>query len=98
MSKIVYNACYGGFNLSEKAVARYAELAGIAVDDVDDRDIVRHDPILVRVVEELGDAANGQCAALCIKDIPSGTQYRIDEYDGYESVATHDSYEWETAP
>lgn len=27
--KIVYNACYGGYGLSEAAILRYAELAGI---------------------------------------------------------------------
>ena len=31
MSKIVYNACYGGFSLSEKAVLRIAELKGITI-------------------------------------------------------------------
>ena len=29
--KIVINACYGGFGLSEKAVMRYAELKGLTV-------------------------------------------------------------------
>ncbi|MBY5553776.1 hypothetical protein J0664_05805 [Rhizobium leguminosarum] len=29
MAKIVYNACYGGFGLSEQAVRRYCELKGI---------------------------------------------------------------------
>ncbi len=28
MTKVVYNACYGGFGLSEKAKARYKELGG----------------------------------------------------------------------
>ena len=31
MAKIVYNTCFGGFGLSEKAVMRYAELAGITL-------------------------------------------------------------------
>jgi len=31
MAKIVYNACYGGFNLSDKAIVRYAELKGITL-------------------------------------------------------------------
>ena len=29
--KVVINACYGGFGLSEKAVMRYAELKGLSV-------------------------------------------------------------------
>lgn len=31
MTKIVYNACYGGFSLSHKAIMRYAELKGITL-------------------------------------------------------------------
>jgi hypothetical protein len=31
MNKIVYNACYGGFSLSDKAYELYAELAGIKI-------------------------------------------------------------------
>jgi len=54
----------------------------------------RHNPILVQVVEELGDKANGDYATLRIAEV-SGP-YRIDEYDGSESVETPDSYEWIT--
>jgi hypothetical protein len=56
--------------------------------------ISRHDPILVQVVEELGDKANGMCAKLAIAEV-SGP-YRIDEYDGFESVETPDGYDWIT--
>jgi hypothetical protein len=52
---------------------------------------------LVQVVEELGDKANGRCAKLRIAEVPAGTLYRIDEYDGFESVETKDSYEWNVA-
>lgn len=45
----------------------------------------RHDPVLVEIVETLGDDASGSCARLRVKEI-EGTVYRIDEYDGYESV------------
>ena len=31
MAKVVYNTCYGGFGLSAAAIARYAELKGIAI-------------------------------------------------------------------
>jgi hypothetical protein len=57
----------------------------------------RHDPLLVQVVEELGDEANGLCARLRIVELPKGTLYRIDEYDGSESVQTQDSYDWTVA-
>ena len=57
----------------------------------------RADPILVQVVEQLGKKANGMCASLAIVDIPKGTAYRIDEYDGSESVQTMSSYDWNIA-
>jgi hypothetical protein len=64
-----------------------------------DRDLSRHDPVLVQVVEELGtERASGPYARLLIAEVPSGGKYRIDEYEGCESVETPDSYEWIVAP
>lgn len=94
--KIVYNACYGGFGLSEEAEARFAELAGRPAPKIC-YDFDRHDPILVQVVEELGDAASGFCACLRIAEI-EGSLYRIDEYDGFESVETPDEVQWVQIP
>jgi hypothetical protein len=51
----------------------------------------------VQVVEELGADADGQYAELAIADVPAGTKYRIDEYDGVESVMTIDDYHWSVA-
>jgi len=59
--------------------------------------ISRTDPVLVQVVQELGDAANGSYARLRIKTLPAGTLYRIDEHDGMESVMTQDDYDWSVA-
>lgn len=146
MTKIVYNACHGGFGLSEAAVLRYAEIKGLTVyperdrygwlttywlvpedervpemegdawrrasqeeriannakyaeQTFDYRKIDRADPALVQVVEELGsEAASGEHAKLKIDIIPSGSRYRIDEYDGAETVETPDSYDWRVAP
>jgi hypothetical protein len=49
-------------------------------------DLNRSDPILVRVVEEMGSKANGNFAELKVVEIPDGVQYEIDEYDGMESI------------
>lgn len=46
----------------------------------------RSDPDLVAVVESLGDKANGKHAKLKVIEIPNGTDYEIDEYDGFESI------------
>lgn len=143
--KVVYNACFGGFSLSEAGIQRYAELKGVTLypeqdkkfgmlthywtippekrrppidgDDwhkatqeeriaynqfyrdnqIYDRDIERDDPLLVQVVEEMGDAANGRCAKLAIEDVPADSLWRIDEYDGNERVMTQTSYDWKVA-
>ena len=144
VTEVVYNACFGGFSVSDAAVRRYAEIKGITLwvekgnhdwfntywtvppeqrigvlkseawhkatdrerqisndlytkHTIDNRSFSRTDPVLVQVVKELGDAANGACAELAIADILAGEKYRIDEYDGRESVMTADDYQWETA-
>jgi hypothetical protein len=57
----------------------------------------RTDPILIQVIEELGAAANGLCSKIQIVDLPSGTRYRIDEYDGLESIQTDYQIDWNIA-
>jgi hypothetical protein len=52
-----------------------------------DDSIKRNDPLLVEVVEELGDAASGKFAALKVVTIPDGVAFQIDEYDGMEHIA-----------
>lgn len=54
--------------------------------------IKRDDPDLISVIEKLGKKANGACANLQIATVEG--QWRIDEYDGNESVMTRDSYDW----
>lgn len=51
-----------------------------------ERTIPRDNPNLVKVVEELGEKANGTSAKLRIMEIPDGTSYTIDEYDGLETI------------
>jgi hypothetical protein len=54
------------------------------------RNVSRHDPVLVQVVEELGYKANGRCAELDIIEIPYGLSYVVEEYDGKEWISeTH---------
>jgi hypothetical protein len=64
---------------------------------ISNREIPRDDPVLIQVIEELGAEANGSYASLAIAEIAPGTKYRIDEYDGAESVMTIDDYEWSVA-
>ena len=67
-------------------------------DVVSDGNIDRTDPILISVVETMGSkAASGRFAQLEIHEIPNGTQYKIDEYDGLEELITKDDDDWKTA-
>jgi hypothetical protein len=53
----------------------------------------RHDPDLIRVIEELGKSASSPYSDLKIAVI-SGRAYRIDEYDGRETVSEPVDYNW----
>ena len=53
-------------------------------------DLKRSDPILVQVVEELGAESSGPCSNLKVVEIESGRYFKIDEYDGFESVEYRD--------
>lgn len=83
--KIVINTCHGGFGLSKEALALYNERAGTAIKYEDD--IKRNDPILIQIVEELGEAANGSYARLKAVEIPDDVEWTIKEYDGDEWIA-----------
>lgn len=95
MTKIAYNTCFGGFSLSTAGMIRYAEIKGIANSSRDG--FSRTDPVLIQVIEEMGEAANGDSASLAIAELPKGTKFRIEEYGGKEAVKVFEDYEWETA-
>jgi len=111
MAKIVYNQCYGGFSLSEEAIQRYSDIKGLGIQKIpnsyvwkypndewfEDREIPRNDPALAQVVEELGAAADGRAAKLVICELPDGTLYRIEEYDGMEHIETAENIRWSVA-
>jgi hypothetical protein len=83
--KIVINDCYGGFGLSKKALALYNERTGTVLTY--EYDIKRNDHILVEIVEQLGEAANGDFAELKVVEIPDDVQWQIEECNGNEWVA-----------
>lgn len=53
-------------------------------------DIKRSDPVLVQVVEELGREASGSCSSLRVVEVEKGRWFKIDEYDGLESIQYRD--------
>ena len=98
-TKVVYNICYGGFSISPEALTRMQEL-GFTGNFSKWRDLIRlhdcsrHDPILVQAVEELGKKANGFKSDLRIAEVFG--PYRIEEYDGAETVYEPSDYDWIT--
>ena len=95
-TRIVYNACYGGFGLSEEAMT----LIRLWHNDqsLEERDLKRTDAFMLTAIDTIGLArASGDYASLKIRELPEGTKWRIDEYDGFEEVKTIDEYEWEVA-
>lgn len=84
---VVINNCYGGFGLSKRAQTEYCRLAGVDEEKFYDREVSRDDPYLIKIVRELGEAANGDHATLKIVEIPGDVLWHIAEYDGNEWVA-----------
>jgi hypothetical protein len=84
--KIVINTCYGGFDLSEKALEFYRK-------ETDGKEgfyafqIPRDHPVLVRIVEEWGEDAAGPHAELKIVEVPDEVNWFIMDYDGDEWIA-----------
>ena len=57
-------------------------------------EIERTDPILVEVVEQLGDLADGYYCKLKVVEVPDNIKWYIHDYDGLESVhECHRSWE-----
>lgn len=55
----------------------------------------RHDPDLIKVIEELGsEEASDRFAEIRIVDIGDNKMYRIHEYDGLESVEVYPGDGW----
>lgn len=75
--KLVVNARYGGFVLSNEALEKLQNLKGTERINLDD-DKTRADKDLVSVVEELGSKASGQLSDLRVVEIPDeATDYYI---------------------
>src|SRR5574344_960495 len=58
----------------------------------------RTDTDLIAVLEKYGsEKVSGSCSELVIEDIPTGTAYRINEYDGLENIGYKESDNWDIA-
>lgn len=92
--KVVVNNCYGGFGISEEAL----KYIGIPYKK-DGRWLVLENPEwlgsydcrtnskLIEFIEKFGyKRASGDCAKLGIEEVPQGWLFRIDDYDGLETL------------
>lgn len=69
----------------------FGDIAEISDDDYEKYTLYikgdyRLDKILIEVVEELGEEASGMCGNLKVVEIPDNCFYKIDEYDGVETI------------
>lgn len=92
MNKVVYNACFGGFGLSEVAQDWMREHGHPEYAERYPK-IERHNPLLVQCVEELGALVNTEYSDLCVEYI-EGNKYWIEYYDGLETVHTPENTGW----
>ena len=88
--EILLNICYGGWNISEKAIELYKirnPSYNIIGNDFN-YFFNRHKPILVQIYKELGNDFDGKYSKTKIKKILKKYEnyYDIDEYDGKECV------------
>ena len=59
---------------------------------------IRTDTDLIAMIEEFGsEKCSSKYSRLTIKDVPFGSYYRIDEYDGYEGIEYRDEIDWSVA-
>lgn len=77
---VVVNGCFGGYGFNELGEAIFADLGF-----QDPMTLSRHHPVLVKVVEEIGNEISGMGSDLYVETI-KGHEYRINEYDGSETV------------
>ena len=85
--KVIINTDFGGFGLSRKALELYKQRTGTEKRmPTYGEEEYRDDPVMVSIVEELGEEANDKYADLEVVDIPDEYNYTIDEYDGLEHI------------
>lgn len=66
--------------------ASYSENPEDEDSNIEIRDVDRNDPLLIQVVEELGDKSNGRYSNLTVVEISDDVKWHIEEYDRSEHV------------
>lgn len=96
-----YPAGLGKFVAEYQPVIDYLEAGGEFKNQSHQKDLIRDSPILAQLEkdakEKFGEEAHlyfGGAHQLKVVEIPDGSRYRIDEYDGSESYLLQDSEDW----
>lgn len=112
MKKVVYNACHGGFSLSKLAAmwlaARGLDEAIVWLAEVEadpersgregnfyPSTLARHSDLLAECVTELAEKSCGSFSNLRLVEVAD--LYRIEEYDGLETVVEPGDVHWISA-
>jgi hypothetical protein len=90
-TKVVLNKCWGGFGLSDRAkealaVSLKAEITEELAFEIAKSTAWRSRPELIKVIESLGEDANGPYAKLMIVEIPANVAWYIRDNDGAETA------------
>lgn len=97
VTRVIYHADYGGFNISDKAYAWFLHNAVHENLDISKIDLQmslcympRHHYKLIEAYEELGEdfGKNMNCAVIL------GTTYKIQDFDGFEQVRVPSMDAW----
>jgi len=83
--EILYNATYGGWTISDKAMELYSLRKTESSNNYVRK---RINPILIQIYKELSDEFDGKYSKTLIQKIPKKYEkhYYISEYDGLETV------------
>lgn len=87
--KIAKNARYGGFYLSDMALAHLSKVTGMDAGKCFAHYLRRENrnaPELIQVIEELGDKASFHGAKLVVVDVPDDVEWYVSEDDGWEVI------------
>jgi len=90
---VAHNTITGKFKLSSDAIVRLSrrghimatESLGKKRDAFDESKLLRHDPILVEVIQDLGKKASADGSSIWLERI-SNPRYKIKMFDGIEKV------------
>ena len=90
--KIILYCAWGGFHLTAEMLDLYHKKTGIWLMPLLHQDADRTDPVLIEVIKEFDHDDDYK-----VIDIPKGTEYIVEAYDGNEYLTFKDEVKWQVA-